>query len=357
MKELSQNVNLKVCGTCDRMIIFCAVRKRNAENPITKAAIVIKRGGVVVFPTETVYGLGADVFNETAVKKIFKLKRRPADNPLIVHIADKKDLRKVAATISPTTKKLIAAFWPGPLTLIFKKRPEVPDIVTAGLNTVAVRLPNHALARALIRAAGTPIAAPSANRSGRPSATEATHAKHDFGSRAGYLLAAEKSRLGIESTIINTLTRTATILRPGAIDREAIEKVIGKVTIVTADAKTIAPGMRHRHYAPRIKLIVVGDTPDVSLATIPSRIDWYHQHYKKVGVLAVREHCPMYKKADRIIALGSKKNMATCAAHLFGALRDFDRCHDVNVILAEALPETGLGATIMDRLRRASTTS
>lgn len=329
-------------------------KKRNNEDPIAKAAAVIKRGGIVVFPTETVYGLGADAFNEGAVKKIFRIKRRPADNPFIVHIADKKDLKKVVVGVPSAARKLIASFWPGPLTIIFKKRPEVPDIVTAGLDTVAVRLPNHALARALIRAAGAPIAAPSANRSGRPSATEATHAKHDFGSRIGYLLAAEKSRLGVESTIITTLTRPPVILRLGAIDQLTIEKVIGRVTIAAASAIAIAPGMRHRHYAPYIKLIIVGDTPDASLATIPSRIDWYRHCRKKVGVLAVREHCPAYKKADRIIVLGSQKNMTTCAANLFRALRDFDRYDDVDVILAEAFPEIGLGATIMDRLRRAS---
>ncbi len=343
------------------------------ENPIAKAAEAIKKGGIVIFPTETVYGLGANVFNVDAVKKIFKAKGRPIDNPLIVHIADKKDLKKVVEKVPAIAKRLIDKFWPGPLTLIFKKRSEIPKEVTAGLDTVAVRLPNHALARAFIREAGAPIAAPSANISSKPSPTEATHAKKDLAKKVdftptpsdyiakhgeelnekvwGYILSAEKSKFGIESTILNILTKPPTILRQGAVTREEIEKVIGPVktsNIQNPTSKIQSPGMKYRHYAPNAKLIL--NSPE----EINSLVGEYHLKNKRVGVLGTRENYQRYKKADRVIILGSNKNLNTCAANLFKALRDFDRFNDVDIIFAEIFSEKGIGAAIMERLRKAS---
>lgn len=323
----------------------------NTDNPLLQAAEILKKGGIVVFPTETVYGLGADVFNEKAVRKIFKAKGRPADNPLIVHIADLKDLKKVARAAPAVAKKLIAAFWPGPLTLILKKAPTIPDVVTAGLDTVAVRLPNHALARALIRAAGAPIAAPSANRSGGPSPTEVAHAKKDLQGKVDFFLSAERTRHGVESTVINVLVRPPLILRHGAITREEIEKVIGKVSVVTGGERQAArsPGMRHKHYAPQTPLALA--TAAESVHMLVAR---YHLKNKKVGVLGTREQYQQYKTADRVILLGSQKNPRACAGALFKALRDFDRFNDVDVIIAEPFAEAGMGAVIMDRLKRAA---
>ena len=321
------------------------------ENPIAKAAEAIKKGGIVVFPTETVYGLGANVFNIDAVKKIFKAKGRPIDNPLIVHIADRKDLKKVVEKVPAIAKRLIDKFWPGPLTLIFKKRLEIPKEVTAGLDTVAVRLPNHALARALIREAGVPIAAPSANISGKPSPTEAAHAKKDLVKKVDYILSAEKSKFGIESTILNVLTKPPTILRQGAVTREEIEKVIGHIEVSSLKSlkfKTIAPGMKYRHYAPEAKLIL--GLPE----EINKLIEKYQTKKKKVGVLGARENYQFYKKANRVIILGSSRNLNTCAANLFKALRDFDRFNDVDIILGEIFSEKGIGAAIMERLRKAA---
>lgn len=327
---------------------------KNSDNPLTRAAEVIKSGGIVVFPTETVYGLGADAFNERAVRKIFKVKGRPADNPLIVHIADRRNLKALAASVPAAAQKLMDAFWPGPLTIIFKKNPRVPDVVTAGLDTVAVRLPNHALARAFIRAAGVPIAAPSANRSGRPSPTEAIHAKRDLGSKVDFFLAAEKTKYGLESTVINPLARPPVILRPGAITREDIEKVIGPVRLADAGTVIQSPGMRRRHYSPQTPLVLSPADWLTAAQAIAALIETYHRRQRRVGVLATRENCPRYKNADRIIVVGSRHHLKTCAGNLFKCLRDFDRFADVDIILAETFPEQGIGAAIMDRLKRAA---
>ena len=353
----------------------------NNENPLLKAAEVIKKGGIVVFPTETVYGLGADATNVKAVKKIFKAKGRSMDNPLIVHIADKKDLKKIVDSVPVVAKKLIDKFWPGPLTILFKKNSIIPSEVTAGLDTVAVRLPNHALARALIREAGVPIAAPSANISGKPSPTEASHAKKDLSKKVdftpapleytkrhsgqlnkkvwGYILSAERSKHGIESTVINVLVKPPVILRQGAVTQEEIEKVIGKVNTANsksqmANGELISPGMRYRHYAPKARLIL----PDVEPRDTPKAIGYLIEKYqlakKRVGVLGTRENYQSYKKANRVIILGSGKNLSTCAANLFKSLRDFDRFNDVDIILSETFLEKGIGAAIMERLRKAA---
>ena len=338
----------------------------NSENPLLKAAEVIKKGGIVVFPTETVYGLGADATNARAIKKIFKAKGRPMDNPLIVHIADKKDLKKIVISVPAVAKKLMEKFWPGPLTIIFKKnllpvrgKIVISDEVTAGLETVAVRLPNHALARALIREAGVPIAAPSANISGKPSPTEASHAKKDLGKKVDFVLSAEKSKYGIESTVINVLVKPPVILRQGVVTREEIEKVVGKVNTANsklqmANGELISPGMRYRHYAPKAKLILPDAGPEDAPKIINHLIEKYQLAKKRVGVLGTRENYQHYKKADRVIILGSGKNLNTCAANLFKSLRDFDRFNDVDIILAEAFLEKGVGAAIMERLRKAA---
>lgn len=334
-------------------------KAKDDSDPLIKAAKIIKKGGLVIFPTETVYGLGANAFNVEAVKKIFKAKKQPTNNPLIVHIADKKDLRKVVANVPLLAKELIDNFWPGPLTIIFKKRLEIPLELTAGLDTVAVRLPNHALARSLIREAGVPIAAPSANISGRPSATEAIHAKKDFNGKNIFILSAEKTRLGIESTVINILVKPPVILREGAVSREELEKVIRIIEIrdkrqEVGDFKIISPGMRHCHYAPKIKLVLPQGDWQNSPKEISSLIEKYQNKKKRVGVLGTRENYQFYKKANRVIVLGSKKNINTCASNLFKSLRDFDRFADVDIIIAETFPEKDLGTAVMDRLTRAA---
>ena len=330
-------------------------KNEDFDNPLVQAAKVIKKGGLVVFPTETVYGLGANALNIQAVKKIFKTKKRPIDNPLIVHIAEKKDLQKIVTSVSAVAKKLIDKFWPGPLTIIFKKKNIIPNEVTAGLETVAVRLPNHALARAFIREAGVPIAAPSANFSGRPSPTEVSHAKKDLGKKTIFILDGGRSKFGIESTIINVLEKIPIILRQGAITREALQKVLGRVEVLDPkNSKIISPGTHHRHYAPRTKLLLVGSDWQTTSKEIESAIIKYNSQNKKVGVLGTRENYHFYKKADRVLLLGSQKNLSACAVNLYKSFRDFDRFGDVDLILAEVFPEKELGAVIMDRLRRAT---
>ena len=324
-------------------------------NPLVEAAQIIRKGGLVVFPTETVYGLGANALDAKAALKIFKAKKRPVNNPLIVHIAEKKDIKKIVASVPAMAQKLIDKFWPGPLTIIFKKKEIIPNEVTAGLETVAVRLPNHALARAFIREAGVPIAAPSANLSGRPSSTEASHAKKDLGKKPIFILDGGRSKFGVESTIINILENPPVILRQGAVTREALQKVLGQVAVLNSkNSKIISPGTRYRHYAPRTKLALIGSSWQASPKEIELTIIKYHLKNKKVGVLGTRENYHFYKKADRVLLLGSQKNLPTCAVNLYKSFRDFDRFGDVDLILAEIFPEKELGAVIMDRLRRAA---
>lgn len=315
-------------------------------NPLQKAAAIIKKGGLVIFPTETVYGVGANVFSEQAVQKIFKVKGRPGDNPLIVHIADRRDVGKVALGMSTLAKKLIDRFWPGPLTIVLKKQPAIPEVVTAGLETVAVRLPNHALARAFIRKAGVPVAAPSANPSGRLSPTEPNHLKKGLAEKVDFVLTDKRSRYGLESTVVDVLRKPPVILRQGAITKEELEKVVGEIKIAGDSSPNRSPGMKQKHYAPKTRLILSDK--------IPVLVADYQKKGKKVGVLGSRENYYLYKKADRVILLGSQKNLSLCGRNLFKALHDFDRRGDVDVIIAEIFPEKGLGAAIMDRLRRAA---
>ncbi len=322
---------------------------------IKYAASIIQKGGLVAFPTETVYGLGANALNAKAVAKIFKVKRRPMDNPLIVHIAKFEELDKLAKIIPQKAKLLVRKFWPGPLTLVLFKKKNVPNEVTAGSQTIAIRMPANRFALELIRNAGVPIAAPSANLAGKPSSTTATHVMEDFNGKIDLIIDGGQTDIGVESTVLDLTENSPVILRPGAVTKEMLEKIIGKVRtlkkIKTGNIKS--PGLKYKHYAPRAKMILVtGDMNEIIKKTKKLTI-YFKKRNKKIGIMASDETKKSYGTKNTILSVGSRKNLKTVARNLFFVLREFDRL-DVEVILAESFPETKIGCAIQNRLKRAA---
>ncbi|ASJ09619.1 threonylcarbamoyl-AMP synthase [Thermococcus siculi] len=332
------------------MTIVINMRDGVDERGIRIAARLILDGKLVAFPTETVYGLGADALNARAVKRIFEAKGRPADNPLIIHIADFDDLGKLAREIPEEAKLLAEKFWPGPLTMVLPKEEGVPDVTTGGLDTVAVRMPAHPIALALIRAS-TPIAAPSANISGKPSPTLAEHVIDDFYGRIEAIIDGGETRVGVESTVIDLTSERPTLLRPGGLPLEEIEKVIGEVEIHPAvKGKLVdvakAPGMKYRHYSPNAQVIVVEGKRENVRRKIAELVREYRSRGLRVGVMATERH-----EADEFFHLGGTEEEV--ARNLFKALRELDR-RGVDVIIAEGIEEKGLGFAVMNRLRKAA---
>ena len=327
---------------------------------IRYAAKFILDGKLVAFPTETVYGLGADAFNSHAVKKIFEVKGRPIDNPLIVHVSDLSQLYRVAYDVSEKALKLIERFWPGPLTLIFKRRSEVPPEVSAYLPTVAVRMPAHPIALALIRESDTPIAAPSANISSKPSPTTAEHVIKDLYDKIDLIIDGGETLYGVESTILNIQPSTPKLLRPGAIPLEEIENVIGKVDVSEAALAekpyqliAEAPGMKYRHYAPKAPMFLVEGELDKVVGKIVELAQEDVLRGLKVGVLATKETCALYPKSLHVIILGSRSEPYSIAHNLFKSLRLMDELN-VDKIYAEGLPMKGILFAVQNRLRKAS---
>ncbi len=323
---------------------------------IREAAALLRSGELIAFPTETVYGLGANGLREDAVRKIFAVKGRPPDNPLILHVGFKKDILLYGRNISPSVKKLIHAFWPGPLTIIVKKRTKIPDIVTAGLDTLALRMPANSVALALIRAARVPVAAPSANVSGKPSPTTASHVYQDLFGKVEIILDGGKTDVGIESTIIDCTVEPPAILRPGKITRRQIENTIGFVDNYlynsndTVDSVPKSPGLKYRHYAPDVQLILVEGDATAVKATIDALIRQYHSQNKRVGILAFFPGSRYtIGKQDTLVNLGLRKQ--SVSRRLFETLRYFDE-QKVDVILAENFPSHD--QAIMNRLRKAA---
>ncbi len=312
------------------------------KDRIDQAARIIRHGGIVAFPTETVYGLGADAFNPLAVVKIFEAKGRPLFDPLIVHVASRNDLDQLVAEIPPNAVELMERFWPGPLTLVLLKKEEVPEIVTAGLPSVAVRMPKHPMALALIKASGCPIAAPSANLFGYVSPTTADHVRDQLGDRVDFILDGGPCEVGLESTIISFVEGEPQLLRPGGIPLEEIESVIGKVRLGSMNnEKPSAPGMLPKHYAPRTPILL--DWREEDVAPYGNR---------KIGLLAFHK-VRSSLKFSQVEVLSEKGDLREAAANLFAAIRRLDRL-GLDLILADSVPEVGLGRAIMDRLRRAS---
>jgi L-threonylcarbamoyladenylate synthase len=341
------------------------VLKVDAQEPdmekIRVAAGFIKGGGLVAFPTETVYGLGADALNAEAVLSLFRAKRRPFDNPPIVHVGDAKDVCGLVREVPSVAVELMGRFWPGPLTLIFWRSAVVPDVTVAGLDTVAVRMPDHRVALALIRESGCPIAAPSANLAGRPSPTSAEHVLEDLDGRVDAVLDAGRTRVGVESTVLDLTVDPAEVLRPGGTPFEVLRGVLGcRVVlspVVVADRalsveRVRSPGVRHRHYAPDAVVVVVEGEVGAVVVKVRELVGFYVGEGKRVGVLASDETVREYG-VGVVKSVGSRGDLAGVARSLFGVLRDFDR-EGVDVIVAEGFPLEGFGLAVMNRLRRAS---
>lgn len=325
---------------------------------IQEAGELIKQGELVGFPTETVYGLGGDALKPDSARKIYAAKERPSDNPLIIHIAKWEDIYCICENIPESAHKLAEVFWPGPLTMILKKKPIVPLETTGGLETVAVRLPSHPVARAFIEAAGGFVAAPSANKSGRPSPTLAKYVKEDMEGKIPLILDGGAVGIGVESTIVDLTEDIPMILRPGFVTKEMLEQVLGEVkedaTLmeVAKDVAPKAPGMKYRHYAPKGNLMIVtGEEEDV-IRYINEACAQAEAEGKKTGVVCTSENKKRYE-ADCIKVVGSKANESTVAHGLYQCLRECDD-ENLEVIYTESFPAKGIGQAIMNRLLKAA---
>ena len=313
---------------------------------------MIKRGGLVAFPTETVYGLGANAFNEAAVKSIFAAKGRPADNPLIVHIDQLSLLNTIAKDAPPSAQTLAEAFWPGALTLVMRKHDNVPGVVSAGLSTVAVRLPAHTVARSLIKESGVPIAAPSANLSGRPSPTDASHVIDDLYGKVDVIIDSGRCSVGLESTILDITATPPVVLRPGSITMEQIRRIIVDTYSNVDESVPLAPGMKYTHYSPNANVIVVRGTQTKVVDKINKMVKDNIRVGIKMGILATDQTMCYYLDGE-VISVGDRQNPETMAFNLFNAFREFDK-RNVRLILAEAVEDIGIGQAIMNRMNKAA---
>ncbi|HLR09234.1 MAG TPA: L-threonylcarbamoyladenylate synthase [Bacillota bacterium] len=320
------------------------------QKAIAEAANMLRDGMTVAFPTETVYGLGADATNDRAVQRIFLAKGRPADNPLIAHVASKEQLLRLVATLPTYAEMLIDTFTPGPITFVLPHNNTCARSTTAGLATIGVRIPDHPVARALLQACDRPIAAPSANTSGKPSPTTADHVWSDLHGKISGLLDAGPAGVGVESTVIDCTEAIPVILRPGGITKEQLEQVAGSVMVdpsLADKAQTPkSPGMKYRHYAPDVPLWLV----KASMTSMQQLIDRERRKEKRVGVLAGSTTANQLK-ADRVVSLGD--DIRSVAAHLYDGLRSFKE-GDVDLIVCEAFPETDIGQAVMNRLQKAA---
>jgi len=325
---------------------------------IARGGEILKKGGLVAFPTETVYGLGGNALDPEASKKIYAAKGRPSDNPLIVHIADIKDLRKVAAEVPEKAQILADKYWPGPLTMILPKADIVPSETTGGLDSVAVRFPSDRIAQALILAGGGFVAAPSANTSGRPSPTTAGHVIEDLGDKIDMIIDGGQVCIGLESTIVDFTEDVPVVLRPGYISLEMLQETLGDVRmdrgLISPDSKVHpkAPGMKYRHYAPKADLTIIEGEAENVIREILRRTDEALAKDKKVGIIATDETKDRYTEGI-VKSIGSRDQEETIAHHLYEVLRDFDSCN-VSEIYSEAFYTPRMGQAIMNRLLKAA---
>ena len=338
--------------------------KVNPEKPDLKkiqlAAEIIQKGGLVAFPTETVYGLGADALNPTAVLALFEAKKRPLDNPPIVHVADSAEVYRLVEEVPIKARILMEKFWPGPLTLIFKRSNIVPKVTVAGLDTVAIRMPKHKVALELIKLSRCPIAAPSANLAGKPSPTTAQHVYEDLNGRIDAIIDGGATNIGVESTVVDLSVDPPMLLRPGGTPFEALKKVLNDMKLhvfVKAEEELTlqeirSPGMKHKHYAPKAEVILIEGNVSAVINKVKELSESYRHKGKKVGILATDETQTSYKE-EIVKSLGSRSNLASVAQNLFRLLREVD-AENVDVIIAEGVSSDGLGLAVMNRLRKAS---
>lgn len=335
-----------------------ALNTEQVRQALQNAGEVIKKGGLVAFPTETVYGLGGDALNPESSKKIYEAKGRPSDNPLIVHIADMDKLEAITKEVPEAVHRLAKAFWPGPLTMIMNKSDLVPLQTTGGLQTVAVRMPSHPVALEFIRNAGGYVAAPSANISGRPSPTKAKYVAQDMNGRIDLIIDGDGVDIGLESTIVDLTGEVPMILRPGYITLEMLEQVLGTVeidrAILDANSKQApkAPGMKYRHYAPKGELVLVEGEAEAVLAYINEQTKLHKERGEKTGIIGTSEMASRYK-ADVIKIAGSRDDEEAIARQLYNFLREFDD-EQVAFMYAESFSDKGIGQAIMNRMLKAA---
>lgn len=336
--------------------IISNIDKNNIdEAEIKKQAKLLKEGNTVIFPTETVYGLGANALDENAVKKIYEAKGRPSDNPLIVHISSKEEVYKLANDISDKAKVLMSKFWPGPLTMIFKKKDIVPQRTSGGLDTVAIRMPSHKIARELIKQAGIPIAAPSANISGRPSPTKGEHVCAEMNGRVSGIVVGGDCNFGLESTVIDMTMDIPMILRPGSVTKEQLEVEIGQVLIDPSlenkedVLKAKAPGMKYTHYSPNGDVFIVTGKEDLVIKKINNLIEENNKKDIKSGVMCLSKNKDKYE--GEVIELGN--TLEEVASNLFNVLIEMDN-RKIDIIYTEAFPNDGVGRAIMNRLMKSA---
>ncbi len=332
--------------------------KDNTED-IRKAADIIKHGGLVAFPTETVYGLGANALDPAAVAGIFRAKGRPADNPLIVHIANKEQCQQLATHISDTARHLMDSFWPGPLTLILPARTDIPSITTGGLDTIGIRIPSHPIALELLRLSDTPIAAPSANTSGRPSPTAAIHVQADLEGKIDAIIDGGPVEIGVESTVLDVTGDIPVILRPGHITASQIEQCCGQVLTgyedrTLDDTETVrSPGMKYTHYSPHTPVVLIEGTPDFVIQNALDLIEKEHNMQHRVGLLVcdgIREGL----KGDESYSLGDRAKPSQAAQSLFMGLRHLDMQQTDLIIVDGSFAKEGIGAAVLNRVRKAA---
>jgi len=337
--------HLEIHGGSLETIVLDASQSEN----IKMCAEVLKSGGLVAFPTETVYGLGANALDENSVAGIFEIKGRPQDNPLIVHVASIDDVEQLVTGVTNIFKTLASKYWPGPLTLVMRKSSNVPGSVTAGLDTVAIRMPEHPAALALIRASDTPLAAPSANPSGRPSPTKALHVMSDIGGKIPYILDGGDCKVGLESTVLDISGEIPRILRPGGVTYDELKSTLGNVELAGSEAveKPMSPGMKYRHYAPKAPLTAVSGSPDKTAVYIATRMD------DCTAALMFDDYALSH---PNIVLYGHSTDYTAQAARLFDALRKLDS-FDVKKIYAQLPQENELGYAVVDRIKKAAGSS
>ena len=331
------------------------IKSSEAQAIITETALALRAGELVAFPTETVYGLGANGLNADAVAKIFATKGRPGDNPLILHIANESMLTEIVYGVNERAELLMEAFWPGPLTVVLPKTDAVPLVTSGGLATVAVRWPACPIAQALILASAVPIAAPSANTSGRPSPTTAAAVLEDLDGKIAYVIDGGDCEVGLESTVVDCTGAVPTVLRPGSITQAMIEAVLGEVSRQSFDLENSvdaprAPGMKYRHYAPRAPLVLVDVNDENQWLELQKHVA---DTEKRIGFIGSQESCAQLPENIFCFALAQKQEIDRAAANLFKAIRKMDELA-IELIFAETWPDTGIGTALMNRLRKAS---
>jgi len=337
---------------------YYSIDKEKPDSSIlAQAASILLRGGLVAFPTETVYGLGANGLDERAVAGIYQAKGRPSDNPLILHIAEECEAAKLASHIPANAVCLMEKYWPGPLTVVLERTPAVPNIVTGGLDTVAIRMPDSKVARELIRLAGVPLAAPSANTSGRPSPTTAQAVMADLAGKIDAVIDAGACTIGVESTVVDCTTPVPTLLRPGGITLEMLMDTLGEVEVDPAlsgqHSVPKSPGMKYTHYAPNAPMYLLEGGYDRVAKRLQTETVKSQAQGLKVGAVVSAETAKLLPDGVRLAVYGSRYSVGDIAANLYEALRQFDDT-PVDIILAEGIPEAGLGLAVMNRLRKAS---